>query len=246
MSTIPIAIAPTKGTGTNTRPTRPGEAEPPPDDDLETTLLTVEEAVVDELEDVVRGILIRFRLEYFLLRFPRRIVLATFSLINGFLSIAVMAAAALATDEPFVFPSLGPTAFLLFYRPTTTAASPRNTILGHAIGAAAGYGCLVVFGLAHEGPTTAVGMTWPRVLAAALSLALTSFLMVLLNVSHPPAAATTLIISLGVITRPIHIVVLMLAVVLLVLQAILTNKLSGIAYPLWSTPQRSTRCMPAK
>lgn len=188
--------------------------------------------MVDELEDVVRGILLRFRLEYFLQRFPRRLVLAVFSLINGFFSIAVMSIAALSTNEPFVFPSLGPTAFLLFYRPTTTPACPRNTIIGHAIGAASGYFCLAIFGLAHEGPAD-LGMSWPRVLAAALSLGLTSFFMVLLNASHPPAAATTLIISLGVISQPIHIAVLMLAVVLLVVQAILTNKLAGIPYPLW-------------
>jgi CBS domain-containing membrane protein len=234
-------MAPARAAGTSIRLSAPGEPRRDPAQPAATQSPgddTVIEEVVDDLEDLVRGILLRFRLEHFLLRFPRRIVFAVFGLINGFFGIAVMAAAALATSEPFVFPSLGPTAFLLFYRPAAPAASPRNTILGHAVGALVGYGCLVAFGLSHEGPTTAVGMSWPRVLAAALSLALTSFFMALLNAPHPPAAATTLLISLGVITRPIHILVLMLAVVLLVGQAMVTNKLAGISYPLWSAPPR--------
>ena len=65
-----------------------------------------------------------------------------------------MAGAALLTGEPFIFPSLGPTAFLLFYTPTLPAASPRNTLCGHAIGAAAGYLALVLFGLTDRGAGT--------------------------------------------------------------------------------------------
>jgi CBS-domain-containing membrane protein len=186
-----------------------------------------------QLEDVVRGFLERIRLSTLLERYPRRVVLALFGLVNGFLSIAIMAFAALVTEEPFVFPSLGPTAFLFFYSPTTPAASPRNAIIGHAIGAAAGWACLVGFGLQDAGPATAVGVTWERVLAAGLSLGLTSALMILAGTPHPPAGATTLIISLGVLNEFRQVMVLMLAVVLLTLQAITINRLAGIDYPLW-------------
>jgi CBS-domain-containing membrane protein len=75
---------------------------------------------------------------------------------------------------------------------------------------------------------------WARVLAAALSLALTGALMILLGVVHPPAGATTLIVSLGFITQPVHLLVVELAVALLVLQALAVNRLVGIDYPLWS------------
>ncbi len=160
--------------------------------------------------------------------------MALFSLINGFISIALMAFVALLTGAPFVFPSLGPTAFLFFSNPMLPTASPRNTILGHLIGAAAGWISLVLFGLTDVGPALTVGVSWDRVLAAGLSLGLTSGLMVLFRTPHPPAGATTLIISLGILHELWQIGVLMLAVVLLTVQAFAINRLAGIEYPLWS------------
>jgi len=197
-------------------------------------------ARANQLEAIVQGVLERIRLPYLLDRLPDRPVLAFFSLVNGFLSIAVMAAVALVTDQPFVFPSLGPTAFLFFYTPLAPTASPRNAIYGHLIGAVVGFGCLAVFGLRDEGPSTAVGVTWERVMAAGLSLGLTSGLMVLARAAHPPAGATTLIFSLGVLTEVSELAVLMVAVVLLTLQAIIINRLAGMPYPLWEAkaPQR--------
>jgi CBS domain-containing membrane protein len=50
-----------------------------------------------------------------------------------------MSALALVTHWPFIFPSLGTTAFLFFYTPTAPSASPRNTLVGHTIGVLAGY-----------------------------------------------------------------------------------------------------------
>lgn len=163
-------------------------------------------------------------------------VLGLFALVNGFVSIGLMAAAAHLTGQPLVFPSLGPTAFLLFYAATQPAASPRNTIFGHLIGAGAGYASLLAFGLAAEGPALAEGdVTWFRVGAVALSLGLTAGFMVWLSVPHPPAGATTMIVSLGIIHTPAHLGVLMCAVALLVLQGIVINRwIAGIPYPLWS------------
>ncbi len=48
-------------------------------------------------------------------------VLGLFAFVNGVISIGIMAAVALVTGAPFIFPSLGPTAFLLFYTPTLPA-----------------------------------------------------------------------------------------------------------------------------
>lgn len=145
-----------------------------------------------------------------------------------------MAAAAVLTGAPLVFPSLGPTAFLLFYTPTHASSSPRNTIGGHLIGVLAGYLALVVFGLTQRGPALAEGVDWAVVGASALSLGLTSGAMAWLNLPHPPAGATTLIVALGILHRPWQLAVLMLAVVLLVLQALVINRLAGIDYPLWA------------
>src|SRR5947209_19970664 len=94
------------------------------------------------------------------------------------------------------------------------------------------------------GPAVAVGVTWPRVVAAALSLGLAAGLMVLFKSPHPPAGATTLIISLGILTKPWQLVLLMIAVVLLTTQAFIINRLPGIPYPLWNPIQEKKESSP--
>jgi CBS-domain-containing membrane protein len=165
--------------------------------------------------------------------------LAIYSFVNGCISIGIMAVAAFLSDAAFVFPSLGPTAFLFFYTPLAPAACPRNALCGHAIGAAAGWLSLALFGLTDEGAATAVGVTANRVLAAGLSLGLTSGLMVLLKTPHPPAGATTLIVSLGILRNLDQLAVLMLAVALLTIQAFVINRLAGVPYPLWRPGEAS-------
>lgn len=187
-----------------------------------------------EMSDMLGGLFTRVRLPWLLQHRSRIPILALFSFLNGCISIGLMSILAVITRSPFIFPSLGPTAFLFFYTPTAPSASPRNTIIGHAVGVVAGYLSLVVTGLTMMGPALVIGVTWPRVIAAALSLGLTSGLMVLLKSPHPPAGATTLIISLGILTHPWQLLLLMGAVVLLTLQAIAINRLAGIPYPLWS------------
>ncbi len=78
------------------------------------------------------------------------------------------------------------------------------------------------------------GIFWPRILAAALSLSATGAFRVLLEISHPPAGATTLIVSLGIISKPRELVVIEVAVFLLVAQALVINRLAGLPYPVWN------------
>ena len=189
--------------------------------------------------EVIRGIIERLRLTRLLGRFPERPVWAAFMFVNGFVTIAILAGVAMVTRTPFVFPSLGPTAFLFFFSPTAPTASPRNTIIGHAIGIACGYGALLVFGLEHALPAMATGVDVPRIGAAALSLAATGSLMILFKAAHPPAGATTLIISLGIVTRPFHLAVIEIAVALLTLQAFVINRSAGLDYPLWARRKAS-------
>ena len=189
-----------------------------------------------QLSAVLGGLLTRLRFVNLAQRHESHWLLSLFSFVNGCLSIAIMATVALVSGQPFIFPSLGPTAFLFFFTPLAPPASPRNTIVGHLIGALAGFGSLLIFGLQDVGPALATGVTGERVGAAALSLGLTSGLMVLLKSPHPPAGATTLIISLGILRTFEQVVVLMIAVVLLTGQALLINRLAGLPYPLWSAP----------
>ena len=92
--------------------------------------------------DHVPVLLAHLRLEWLLQHFPTRVVWAIYVCINGFITIGLLALLALLTGSPFVFPSLGPTAYLFFFSPLAEASSPRNTILGHAIGLICGYGRL--------------------------------------------------------------------------------------------------------
>jgi CBS domain-containing membrane protein len=176
------------------------------------------------------------QLPWLMHQYPRIPVFALYNFLSGFFSIGLMAAFAAILHTPLIFPSLGPTAFHYFSRQTAPTASPRNAILGHLIGTVAGYFSLVVTGLTTAGSAIANGVTWPRVIAAALSLGLTAGLMILFRASHAPAGATTLIISLGILTQPWQLVVLMIAIILLTLQALAINRLFGIPLPLWSQP----------
>jgi CBS domain-containing membrane protein len=183
---------------------------------------------------VPQGLFEKLRLSRLLGRFPPRPMWALFVLVNGFLTIAILAALAMISRTPMVFPSLGPTAFLFFFTPQAPTASPRHALYGHAIGLLCGYGALLVTGLAHAPPAMVTGVSLARVVAAALSLGLTGALMILLRAAHPPAGATTLIVSLGIIVRPLHLLVIEMSVALLTVQAIVINKLAGIAYPVWA------------
>lgn len=182
---------------------------------------------------LVSGVLRQLHLDAMSARFNPRLVMVTFNLVNGGLSIALIAMVALVTQQAFIFPSLGATAFLLFHVPLADVASPRNVLIGHVIGALCGWTSLWLFNL-HDAPAAFItGVDWSRVAAAGLSLGLTSAFMILLRVPHPPAGATALIVSLGLMHELQQLPVLISAVALLVGQAYLINRLAGIPYPLW-------------
>ena len=69
------------------------------------------------LSDILLGLFRRFQLTELTRYHNSTVVMALFSFINGCFSIGLMAVVALVTRAPFIFPSLGPTAFLLFFTP---------------------------------------------------------------------------------------------------------------------------------
>ncbi len=114
-----------------------------------------------------RILLTHMRMEWLLQHFPPRLVWAVYVCINGFITIGLLGLLALLTGSPFVFPSLGPTAYLFFFSPLAEVSSPRNTILGHAIGLICGYAAFVlaVASSPHPLASTPVSMAqgcWPR------------------------------------------------------------------------------------
>ncbi|ROP35757.1 HPP family protein [Saccharothrix texasensis] len=145
---------------------------------------------------------------------------------------AIIGALAALTGQPLLFPSLGPTAYLLFATPTHPAASPRNAVLGHLVGIASGACGLAAFSL-WQAPVDLGHLSWARVGAATLALTLTCGGMAWARVPHPPAGATTLIIALGVLHTPFQLVEILVGVVLLVAAAVAGNRLTGIPHPWW-------------
>jgi len=181
------------------------------------------------------GVLLRrMRMEWLLQRFPARLVWAIYVCVNGFITIGLLGLLAFLTGSPFVFPSLGPTAYLFFFSPLAEVSSPRNTILGHAIGLVCGYAAFILAVASSPPFGMNPGVHGARLLAAALSLSATGALMAFLRISHPPAGATTLIVSLGIISQPKELVIIEVAVILLTVQAFAINRLAGIPYPVWS------------
>lgn len=104
----------------------------------------------------------------------------------------------LAAGQLWLFPSLGPTAFLQGETPNQPAARFYNTVVGHALGLAAG---LIAVWVLQVGSAPAIfavhHLVEVRVWAGVLAIALTMFFLALAKASHPPAAATTLLVALG-------------------------------------------------
>ncbi len=179
----------------------------------------------------------RLRLTWLLNHVPSKLVWATYVALNSFVTIALLSLLTLLTHSPFVFPSLGPTAYIFFFTPLAKASSPRNAVLGHAIGLLCGYFAYRVTGMHPFSPDLGGGVYWPLIVASAVALSLTGAFMILLRVSHPPAGATTMIVALGILAKPEYLLIIEVAVVLLTLQAFTINRLAGLPYPIWREPE---------
>src|SRR5580700_5316645 len=118
--------------------------------------------------DHILSLLRRLRLDWLLHHFPPRLVRSLYVFVNGFITIGVLALLALLSRNPFVFPSLGPTAYLLFFSPLGRTLSPRNTIFGHVIGLLCGYVAFVATGGGALPFVVHSGIFGQRIRAAAL------------------------------------------------------------------------------
>ena len=128
--------------------------------------------------------------------------------------VAVCGCIGLAVHQPWLFPSLGPTVMLFFESPGQPSARPVNTLIGHVVGIAIGIGCLALFGLIGQSSAPVGGLTPGYVAAGALSVAGTTLILTLLHRPHPPAGASTLIVSLGILSSPSQIASMVGAVLL--------------------------------
>lgn len=149
------------------------------------------------------------------------------------IGLAVLGLVAFLTHQPWLFPSLGPTVMLHVERPGEPQSSPHNTLIGHAVALLAGYGTLALCGLTDTPSVLQTGVTPARILAGAGSVAVTALVLVLLRANHPPAGATTLLVSLGLLRTATQLLVVAGAVLLLTVLDWLFNHVTGKPMPVW-------------
>lgn len=116
----------------------------------------------------------------------------------GGLIIGLVGGAGALLGQPCLFPSLGPTVFLQVVTPGEMSAQRRNIWLGHGVGLACGFLALFLFGAQQAPPALGADtLAASRIAATSLAISLTLGLQLLLDARHPPAAATTMLITLG-------------------------------------------------
>jgi hypothetical protein len=135
----------------------------------------------------------------------------------------VLGLIAWATARPFLFPSLGPSAYLLAVGEGGAESDPRQVIGGHLIAVVCGLFGFYVFApefnsleLLGPGSLPFTSDLLRLTASSVVGMMLTTIVMVVTGIGHPAACATTLIVSLGLISTPIGGLYIMLAVVALV------------------------------
>lgn len=127
---------------------------------------------------------------------------AAYAAILSLVVIALVGTIGLVSQLPWLFPSLGPTVMLFFESPRQPASRPLNTLVGHGVGILVGIGCLSMFGLFGHPAATIAGLDSRYLFSGALSVAVTTLILTLIKLPHPPAGASTLIVSLGILSTP--------------------------------------------
>jgi hypothetical protein len=121
----------------------------------------------------------------------------------------------LATGRPWLGPSLGPTIILVTMSPAHPTARAWNIVGGHLGGLAAGIAAVMLLGAqSAPNPLEAGDLSAVRVAAATLAIGLTALAGIILRASHPPAAATTLLVALGAISTASQILATIVGVLI--------------------------------
>lgn len=131
----------------------------------------------------------------------------------------VLGAIAWATGQPFIFPSLGPSAFILAFDRRSERTTTYRIVGSHLVGGVAGLiaWSFLASGISITATPPAFSPEGLRLTASAtLSIVLTSWAMIAARMVHAPACATTLIVSLGLLSTPLQVTIIVVSVVILV------------------------------
>lgn len=119
---------------------------------------------------------------------------------------------------PLLFPSLGPSAFVLAMFEEGEATRPARVFGGHAIGVVAGLFAyhLLAGGVTMTGTIEPASLEGLRLAVSGIvATTLTAGGMLATDLRHPPACATTLIVSLGLLTTVFEAGLILAAVALM-------------------------------
>ncbi len=180
----------------------------------------------------------RLRFWYLATKVNVKILTAAFVLVACSISMVIMGVTAYFTSWPFIFPSLGPSTFLCFYSPSSPMASPRNMVLGHAIGAGVGF-CVYKLSILLL-PESISSSSMIMFLDPAIALGIAGMVMVITGILHPPAASTTMIAAMGLMPNWYETLVVVGAVAMIAAQGYIMHTLAGIRYPLWNPLEGDT------
>jgi hypothetical protein len=131
----------------------------------------------------------------------------------------VLGALAWMSGQPFIFPSLGPSAFILAFDRRSERTRTYRIVGSHLIGGIVGLlaWSLLASGISITATPPAFSADGLRLAASAtLSIVLTSWAMIATDTIHAPACATTLIVSLGLLSAPLQVAIIAVSVFILV------------------------------
>jgi CBS-domain-containing membrane protein len=105
----------------------------------------------------------------------------------------------LATKHPWLFAALGPTAIVIAASPGHPTTRFHNIVIGHLTALMCGWVAVLLLG-AGDAPSLAGSnaVAVSRVWAGAFAVAMTALIQPSVRAYHPPAAATALLITMGV------------------------------------------------
>jgi CBS-domain-containing membrane protein len=106
----------------------------------------------------------------------------------------------LGKDKMVVISAMGATSFIAFAMPKTVSAKTRNILGGHLVGLASG--AIFYF------------TSLPYFVEYPCAVGLAIFLMVVLDVEHPPAAGTALAVVVNEVSPPVFVAIMTSALIL--------------------------------
>jgi CBS-domain-containing membrane protein len=139
---------------------------------------------------------------------------------SAFAGLAMFVLLTVITIEraPIIITSMGATAFIVFAMPKCVMAKERNVIGGHTIGIFTGS----LFSLI---PAVSLPVS---ILLYSAAVGVSIFLMVVLDMEHPPASGTALAFAIAGFSLAAFIAVMSCVMVLAMLHYLLRNKLKDL------------------